>query len=417
MPLPPARIQQMEMSELMSLHALSAIIALGSALYAAASIALWIGVLRSWRSLRLRRSLVRHEDCSPRSGAQWERHLLETPADAPPTVSVIVPARNEAASIAACVAALARQTYPRDRWELIVVDDRSDDGTGTIVAGLVPMLPIGARVIRIDQVPPGISPKKHAIATAIGTSSSDVILTTDADCRPEPGWIAAVIAALQGTPGKAPANLVAGYSPYGGRTSLAGRLLALETLSQAFLAMAGIGLARPITCTGRSFGYRRGIFEAVGGFGEALAMPSGDDHLFLQRAVARGFRATYSDAPGSHVWTDPPRTWKEFVQQRIRMYSGARRLPIGVAALGAFAWGWLFLLAAGMLALAPAAWACFGMKFAFDFVSLAIAAERLHERRLLAVYPLAAFLYLPYFLIFALLGTFGTYRWKGTPGR
>jgi cellulose synthase/poly-beta-1,6-N-acetylglucosamine synthase-like glycosyltransferase len=269
------------------------------------------------------------------------------------------------------------------------------------------------RVIRIETVPAGWSPKKQAITRAISESAGEVILTTDADCRPEPGWIAGMV----GTLTREGADLVAGYSPYGGRGTVTARLLALETLSQGFLAMAGIGIGRPITCQGRSFGYRRNVFEALGGFGPPRAMLSGDDHLFLQRAVARGYRAVYCDATDARVWTDPPATWKEFVHQRIRMFSGARQLKASVAVLGAGVYTWLLAIFLGMLALYPVAWGAFLGKMLLDAVSLVIAAARVHEWRLLRVYPLAACLYLPYFLVFAFLGTFGSYRWKGSKGR
>lgn len=360
------------------------LLALGATGYAVASVALWTGALR--RSRRI-----------PRGGDL-------------PTVTVIVPARNEAANIASCLTALSRQSYPPHLCKIVVVDDRSDDGTGEIAARAACAMEAVVQVVRVDTVPPGWSPKKHALHRAILESTSDIILTTDADCEPEECWIEEMVASLSA------AHVVAGYSPYRDRTSLPARLLALETLSQAFLAMGGIGIGRPITCTGRSLGYRREVYAAVGGFGEAHSMLSGDDHLFLQRAVGAGFTAAFCDGPGSYVWTNPPPTWRGFVQQRIRMFSGARMLKPAVAALGVFVYAWLAVMGVGMLAAFPAAWGAFGVKVLLDGVSMGIAAVRLHEKRLLAVYPIAAFLYLPYFLVFALWGTVGSYGWKGARG-
>jgi cellulose synthase/poly-beta-1,6-N-acetylglucosamine synthase-like glycosyltransferase len=145
-------------------------------------------------------------------------------------------------------------------------------------------------------------------------------------------------------------------------------------------------------------------------------MLSGDDHLFLQRAVAHGFDAAFCDAPESCVWTDPPESWRQFVNQRIRMFSGARLLAPGVAALGVFVYGWLGGMFLGLIAGIPVAWAAFGLKAVLDGVSMGIVAGRLREQRLLWLYPVAAFLYLPYFLVFAAWGTFGSYRWKGSRG-
>lgn len=364
----------------------TAFLCIGALGYAVASVILWIGALRRVRLA----------------------------ADhAVPSVTVVIPARNEAHNLPALFRALERQTYPRDLWQTILVDDRSDDGTGEMARTLAATLPVVVRVMTVESAPSGWSPKKHAITRAVAESESEVILTTDADCRPEPGWIAGMV----GTLVTARVDLVAGYSPYDRRDTVAGRLLALETLAQGFLTMAGIGIGWPITCQGRSFGYRRQVFADVGGFGPARSMLSGDDHLLLQRAVGMGFRAAYCDAPNARVWTDPPQKWEEFVHQRVRMFSGAGKLKPGVALLGGAVYGWLLAMIGGMLALYPVAWAAFAGKALFDAVSLAIAARRLGEWRLMSVYPMAAVLYLPYFLVFALLGTFGTYRWKGRKGR
>jgi len=366
---------------------LTVFLAAGGVLYAAASLTLWVGVLR-------------------------RRGRAEDPArEDLPFVSVIVPARNEIANIENCLRSLADQEYPCQRFEVIAIDDRSEDGTGDAIARLVPLLPITLRLLRIDRTPPNWSPKKHAIVTAIRQSTGDVVLTTDADCRPETGWIGEMVRSL----GRG--DVVAGYSPYDHRATLPGRLLALETLSQAFLAMSGIGLGWPITCAGRSFGYRKHVFDAVGGFGKASRMLSGDDHLFLQRAVGQGFVATYCDAPNARVWTAPPESWSEFVQQRIRMYSGVGKLTLSVAAVGLCVYGLLAALLVGMLLGVPVAWMAFAGKSLLDGASIALAARRLRERSLLRVYPVAAFLYLPYFLAFAALGTFWKYQWKGMTGR
>ena len=349
--------------------------------YVAMSVVLWVGV---WRR--------------PRPG-----YLTEFPF-----VSVIVPARNEADNITTCLEHLARQTYPRDRYEIIVVDDRSEDGTGQIVSRLIPQLPVVVRLIRQEFVPENWGPKKHAIKTAIESSSADIIMTTDADTRPERKWLRSMVQYMEN------ADLVAGYSPFDKRDSLAGKILALDTLSLAYLSMGGIGAGIPITCAGRSFGYRRQVFEEIGGFGEAGEFPSGDDSLLLQRAMTRGYRAAFCDKAGSFAWTSPAGNLRRYLNQQVRRFSGGRYMPVSIVILGAVAWLWFALVFGGMLTGFWWAWAAFGVKALADFVSMSVAAQRLHEWRLMIVYPIAAILYLPHFLIFTFLGTFGSSQWKGT---
>jgi cellulose synthase/poly-beta-1,6-N-acetylglucosamine synthase-like glycosyltransferase len=423
---------------------LTGALALGACVYAAASVFLWIGGIK--RPDRL------HSDAKPVS-------------DNTTFVSLIIPARNEAQNIQALVDALAGQDYPADRWEVWIIDDRSEDGTGDLVEKLLPNLPCRGHLVRQTYVPPNWSPKKHAITSTIRqTEDHDeyvvrheentvrcncehVIMTTDADCRPEPRWISAMIDTL------GDADLVAGYSPYGARascgprtqygarascgprtqygargpyeprarrgvwTNLFTRMLALEAFSQGFLALSGIRLRWPITCTGRSFAYRREVFDEAGGFGSDRTMLSGDDHLFLQRAVGKGYRAVYCTAPDSRVWTDPPTSFRGFWNQRIRMFSGVGKITPSVAIVGTTTYLWMLGLFVGLVTLWPPALAGFVAKFLLDAVSLLIAARHLREWRLLLVYPVAAICYLPYFLTFAFLGTFGSYDWKGMRGR
>ena len=356
-------------------------LALLAVAYAAMSVVLWIGV--------------------------WRRPRPEILTEFP-TVSVIVPARNEADNIGTCLAHLAKQTYPKDRFEIIVVDDRSTDGTGEIVERLIPTLPVAVRLIRQEIVPEDWGPKKHAIKTAIEASTSEIILTTDADTRVEPKWVRGMVQYL------ADADLVAGYSPFAGRERLIGRILALDTLSLAYLSMAGIGAGIPITCAGRSFGYRRRVFEEIGGFGEAGAFPSGDDSLLLQRAMTRGYRAAFCDKAASYAWTDPAPSLRRFLHQHVRRFSGGRYMPAGIVVLGTAAWLWFAVVFGGMLVGYWPSWAAFGVKFVFDLISMSVAAQRLREWRLMLLYVPTAFLYVPHFIVFSFLGTFGSSQWKGT---
>jgi glycosyltransferase involved in cell wall biosynthesis len=102
-------------------------------------------------------------------------------------VTVVVPARNAAATLPATLAALARQDFAGD-YEVIVVDNVSDDDTADLAgAG-------GARVVRME-VNRGPGPSRNAGARA-GTGA--VIAFTDADCEPAPDWLSAGVAALNG---------------------------------------------------------------------------------------------------------------------------------------------------------------------------------------------------------------------------
>lgn len=94
-----------------------------------------------------------------------------------PTISAIVPARNEEATIAAAVASLALQP---EIAEILVVDDQSTDRTREIVRSLVPDIP-RLRLIESRDLPPGWVGKNHAVALGAAEARCPWLLFTDAD--------------------------------------------------------------------------------------------------------------------------------------------------------------------------------------------------------------------------------------------
>jgi chlorobactene glucosyltransferase len=117
------------------------------------------------------------------------------PPDAMPLVSIIVPARNEALNVAACLSTLLRSTYPRR--ELILVNDHSEDGTGEIAHALADRLDGELRVVEGQPLPDGWYGKPWACWQGYRQAAGDLLLFTDADTRHEPALLAHAVGALQ----------------------------------------------------------------------------------------------------------------------------------------------------------------------------------------------------------------------------
>lgn len=96
-----------------------------------------------------------------------------------PFVSVVVPARNEEGKIGRCLESLAKQDYPN--YEVIAIDDRSDDETGVIIKALAAKYPQIKYVCGVDAPPPGWIGKCHALVQAVKHANGDWLLFTDAD--------------------------------------------------------------------------------------------------------------------------------------------------------------------------------------------------------------------------------------------
>src|SRR6266540_3615057 len=102
-------------------------------------------------------------------------------------VSVIVPARNEEENIGGLLQALQRQTYPGNLIEVIVVNDHSTDSTAKIVNEFA-----GVVLIELKDYPIN-SYKKKAIEQGIEAASGKLIITTDADCIAQAGWLETMV--------------------------------------------------------------------------------------------------------------------------------------------------------------------------------------------------------------------------------
>ncbi len=111
----------------------------------------------------------------------------------PPLVSVIVPARNEAANIEACLGGLVTQTWPRERLEILVVDDDSTDATAAIVARLAAGHP-GIGLLGAGALPPGWTGKAHACWVGAAAARGDWLCFVDADTHAHPELIASAMA-------------------------------------------------------------------------------------------------------------------------------------------------------------------------------------------------------------------------------
>jgi len=121
------------------------------------------------------------------------RPAAPPPPEDAPLVSILVPARNEARNIEACVGSLLMQDYPH--YELIVLDDHSDDGTGEIVRRLGLGDSGNRRVISGEPLPVGWTGKSWACHQLSLAARGDYLFFTDADTTHAPGTLSAVVAA------------------------------------------------------------------------------------------------------------------------------------------------------------------------------------------------------------------------------
>ena len=110
-----------------------------------------------------------------------------------PSVSVVVPARDEGETVEEAVRSVLSQSYP-GALEVVAVDDRSTDGTGAALAGLASERPDVMKVIRVDELPDGWLGKNHALYLGARETAGEWLLFTDADVRFAPNCLENAVA-------------------------------------------------------------------------------------------------------------------------------------------------------------------------------------------------------------------------------
>lgn len=245
---------------------------------------------------------------------QGRTELLDFPA-----VSVVIPCRNEAEHIGAALKDLIAQEYPPDKLQVVVVDDRSEDGTGEI-AGQYAEKFFGITVICIADCPEDISPKKHAVLRGMEASDGEIIITTDGDCRFHPGWIKSLISNFSEDTGA-----VTGLTIFDRdrREPFWQRLQQLDYLSHSFFAAGAIRRGIAFNCNGSNLAIRRAAFEDTNGYGKIRQVITGDDTLLIQRIRHQGkWRIRFTAAAESIVRSWPEETPLDVFHQRLRWGSG-----------------------------------------------------------------------------------------------
>ncbi len=249
-------------------------------------------------------------------------------------VSVIVCTHDEEENLRELVPLLLSQNY-RD-FEVIVVEDRSNDGTFDYLLQATKEHE-RLRMVRVTHKPDHINGKKFAITLGIRAARYDWVLFTDADCRPASNnWITSMAENFNGQ-----AKIVIGFSPYIKSEGLLNSFIRFESFLTGIQFMGFALLGKPYMGVGRNLAYRKELFLNNKGFNSHLGITGGDDDLFVNQHASKE-NSVINIGGEAIVFSKPKATWGDFLHQKLRHLSVGKHYKLSdKIVLGLFSLTWL----------------------------------------------------------------------------
>ena len=231
-------------------------------------------------------------------------------------VSVVICARNECHQLKENLPQILNQEYPD--FEVVVVNHASEDDTAFFLSKMAEQYP-QLKIVEIRENLNFFDGKKFPLSIGIKSATHDLVLLTDADCRPvSPHWITLMAGGFSKEK-----EIVLGYGAYMSSNSLLNRLIRFDTIHIALqyfsFTLAGI----PYMGVGRNMAYRKSLFYEEKGFTSHYNIHSGDDDLFINRAATRKNTRIVAN-PESFTLSQPKKSFKEWWTQKKQHLSTSR---------------------------------------------------------------------------------------------
>ena len=256
-----------------------------------------------------------------------KKHPTMKPDNELEPVSVVVCARDAYHHLVELIPALLSQDYPQ--FEIVVVNDCSDDETEEYLKDLE-RHETRVKPVQLRQHLNFFNGKKYPLSLGIKSASYDLLLLTDADCRPTSNqWLRSVV----GCYGKN-TEMVVGYAPTENTGGLLNTLVRFNAVQRALIYLSAALAGRPYMGIGKDLSYRQQLFFRNKGFTSHYGMPEGDDDLFVSQVATRRNTSVHLDAENTVVCASPSSfgTWARQQSRRYTTITRHRRGPKAFAA-------------------------------------------------------------------------------------
>ena len=329
-------------------------------------------------------------------------------------ISIIIPFRNEEENIIANLNSIESQVYPKEKFEVIYVNDSSKDNSLDLLTNNVKK-----DNIRILTVPKDYSinaHKKRAVRYGIENARGQIIVTTDADCTHNEEWLISLLQYLDSLTG-----FVSGPVEFVTENNLFSKFQQLEFAGLVLCGAGLIGSGHPTICNAANIAYRKKVFDEVGGFKDQMNLSSGDDELLMQKiSKDSDFKVKFCINKNAIVKTSANKTIGEFYQQRKRwaskgLFYSDKSLVVKLI--------FIYLFYVGLIAQIIFAFVIhpvFFLSFIASIVAKLFLELRVLSRGKRIIFKnlelnyllLIELIQIPYIFFAGLLGAFGNYLWK-----
>lgn len=329
--------------------------------------------------------------------------------------SILIPFRNEAENLPALLQSISTLNYPKTHFEIIFIDDDSEDNSVTLINAFQKKSKLNISLIK--NIRSSNSPKKDAITLAISQAKHPWIITTDADCVLPIYWLDSFDCFIQE---RQPDFIVAPVTLSHCNTFFK-RFQLLEILSLQGATIGGFGINKPFLSNGANLGFKTDFFNTVNGYQGNNTIASGDDIFLLEKAINHPqTQVEYLKCDKAVVTTIPENSITSLFAQRVRWAaktSNYRNIFGKLSGLIIFTMNaallcYLLFAISGVVSYKVLVYV-FIIKFCIDFLLIFKSARFFNQEHTLFSYVFGCFLY-PFFSVFvAFTSVFKGYKWKG----
>jgi len=320
--------------------------------------------------------------------------------------------RNEEANLPGLLNQLLYQTYPSEQFEIFFVNDHSSDHS----VDLIEQRKSEFEALKVLHLTSGKEGKKSAISKGIKASAGELIVTLDADCLPRIRWLETIASYYQQyTP-----QVIIGPVIMNDNKNPLTRFFSLEFSSLLASTAGSAGNKRPIMCNGANLAFESSLLNEIDNIYEAPSA-SGDDIFLLEASKNAGKKIRFCKSTDACVYTTPPQSIAEFINQRIRWASKSKFYTdkdLKHTAYTVFLFNVLLVcILPGSLflnSLLPVFFILLFLKILIDSILLLPVLKffKVHAHLSFMNYMAAQFIY-PFYAVFtAIASQFSGYKWK-----